>query len=114
MMLATAEHRLGARQQSMRGDQIVSEHRDSASPDSFERFYFEFDMQVGLGGKTLGQFNQLRTKSMLVQESISPKKHVEFQIIVRLVPGLSPEHAPFPASVTPAECQRLEFPRSNG
>src|SRR3954463_12163343 len=93
----------------MSRNQVVTEHRNGTGPEFFCGFDFEFNVQTGGGRKSMAQFIQVLPVLVLIQQAITPQKNIKLQIVVGEVSLRSSQYSPFPAAVTTAKNEALQF-----
>src|SRR5439155_6516848 len=87
----------------------ITEHRDGAAPELFERVEFELHVQADFGRDAFGELTQIRAIRALAPERITPHEEIEFKVVVRTVTRIRLQHPAFAATVTAAQHQPFEL-----
>src|SRR5204863_1785850 len=109
MVLATDQETLLTEQPAMAHDQVVREHADRAAPKLAQGKNFEFDLHSRNWREFLCHFVQRGVIPSAVEEIVSAKKNIKFQVVVGPVAGPGFQYAAFAAAVTASEERRLQF-----
>jgi len=108
VMVTPFEERSLTIDESMPGEEIVIEHRAGAATKRTGREKFELDLDPMFFRESMTEVPERTPVLLLVQDSGSPDKDKEFNIIVRLIRPIGTQHAAFSATVAATEDDALE------
>jgi hypothetical protein len=108
MLITVPERLVSAAEPVMAGDKIVKEHTWPAPTQLREGNDVEFNVHSGNGAHRVSQGEQLLPKTTPVKNRMATKEHIEFKVVVGMVPISPRENSALAATVSASKQQRIQ------